>query len=96
MRLKKSLGIQCQTVYQHAWRTDLLLFQICEENLNNIDSVENNTVKNFGIKQNAEDLLKCLKPLSVAVDKIQEKNCTIAVAVHIWEELEKTLCKKTD
>ena len=70
MRLKKSLGIQCQTVYQHAWRTDLLLFQICEENLNNIDSVKYNKVTNVGIKQNAEDLLK---PLSVAVDKIQEK-----------------------
>ena len=53
-------------------------------------------MKNFAIKWNTEDLLKCLKPLSVAVDKIQEKNCTIAVAVHIWEELEKTLCKKTD
>ena len=44
---------------------------------------------NFGIKRNAEDLLKHLKPLSVTVDKVQDKNCTITAAVHIWEELEK-------
>ena len=48
-----------------------------------------NNVTNFGIKRNAEDLLKRLKPFSVAVDKIQEKNYTKTAAVHVWEELEK-------
>ena len=43
------------------------------------------------IKRNVEDLLKHLKALSVAVDKIQGKNYTIAAAVHIWEVLEKDL-----
>ena len=46
---------------------------------------------NFGIKQNVEDILNHLKALSIAVDKIQKKNCTIAAAVHIWEILEKDL-----
>ena len=46
---------------------------------------------NFGIKWNVEDVLKHLKALSIAVDKIQKKNCTIAAAVHIWEALEKDL-----
>ena len=49
---------------------------------------------NFVIKQNAEDLLKHLKPLSVAVDKIHEKNYTIAADIHIWEELEKDLMEE--
>ena len=39
------------------WRISLLV-SICEENLNNIDSVIYNEVTNFGIKRNAEDLLK--------------------------------------
>ena len=38
---------------------------------------------NFGIKLNVENLLKYLKVLSVAADKIQENNCTIAAVVHI-------------
>ena len=50
----------------------------------------------FGIKANAEDDLKHLKALWVAVDKIQEKNCTIVAAVQFtfgkyWK---KTLRKK--
>ena len=49
---------------------------------------------NFGIKLNVEDLLKHLKALSVVVDKIQEKNCTIAGAIHIWEVLERDLMKE--
>ena len=36
----------------------------------------NNKVTNFGNKKNVEDLLKHFKALSLAVDKIQEKNCT--------------------
>ena len=51
-------------------------------------------MKNFAIKWNTEDLLKCLKPLSVAVDKIQERNCTTVLAVPIWEELEKELMEE--
>ena len=67
------------------------LVLICKENHNNIDNVVQDKVTNFGIKQNVEDLLKLLKALSVAVDKIQENNYMIAAAVHIWEILEKDL-----
>ena len=41
-----------------------------------------------------EDLLKRFKPVSVAVDKVQEQYCAIAAAIHIWEELEKDLKEK--
>ena len=48
---------------------------------------------NFGIKWNAEDLLKHSKPFSVAVDKNKRKLYNRG-AVNIWEEVEKDLKKE--
>ena len=50
----------------HLFRSTLV--PNCDENRNNIDSAAYNKVTNFGIKRNAEDLLKRLKPFSEAVD----------------------------
>ena len=49
---------------------------VCKENRNNTDNVVYNKVTNFGTKRNVEDIQKLLKYISVAIDKIQEKNCT--------------------
>ena len=82
--------IQWQTVYQRIWRTSLLV-SIRKENCNTIDNVIYNKVTNCRIKQNVENLLQHLKVLLVANDRTQEKNCTIAATVNIWEVLEKDL-----
>ena len=71
--------VDCVSAYLKNWFT---LVSIFEENCCNIDSVHSK-VTNFGIKQNVEGLLKCLKPPSVAFDKTQGKKCTIAAAVHV-------------
>ena len=38
--------------------------------------------------------LNILKSLSVAIVNIEEKNCTIAATIHIWEVLEKDLMEE--
>ena len=40
---------------------------------------------------NAEDYLQRLKPISVALDKVQRDNCFIAQAVDAWKQLETDL-----
>lgn len=50
-----------------------------------------NKVRDFGIKRNAEDLLARLKPISVALDRMQSETTHIAEAVEIWIELQTKL-----
>lgn len=76
----------CLSAYLKNWSS---LVSICEENRNEIDGIVYNKVTNFGIKRNAEDLLKRLKPIAIALDKMQQKDCSISTAVHIWKVLEK-------
>ena len=40
---------------------------------------------------NAEDYLQRLKPISVALDKVQRDNCFMAQAVDAWKQLERDL-----
>ena len=49
-----------------------------------------NKVKNIGIKRNAEDFLIRLKPISVALDRVQSDTCVINETEQIWKDLEKT------
>ena len=46
--------------------------------------------KNIGIKRNAEDFLMRLKPISVALDRVQSDTCVISETVEIWKDPEKT------
>lgn len=78
----------CVSAYLKNWP---ILVSVCEENRCNIDSIVYNKVTNFGIKRNAEDLLKRLKPISIALDKMQQKDCTISTAVDIWKNLQEEL-----
>lgn len=46
---------------------------------------------NMAIKRNAEDMLLMLKPISVALDKMQKDNCSLSNVVNIWKNLKETL-----
>lgn len=45
-------------------------------------------IMNFGIKRAAQDIIKLLKPIAVALDKMQSNSCKISDAVIIWKQLE--------
>jgi uncharacterized protein YuzB (UPF0349 family) len=78
----------CLEAYIKNWS---LIMKVCEEHRDAIEGDIQNKVRNMGIKRNAEDLLKRLKPIAIALDSIQRDNCTIAKAVEIWKRLEKEL-----
>lgn len=77
--------VDCLTNYIKNWS---VLLKICEEHREKIDNIVYNKVVNIGLKRNAENLLKRLEPIAVALDCIQKNTCTIAEAVHIWKTLE--------
>lgn len=70
-----------------------ILFEICEKNRESgsLDSDIAAKVMNVGLKRNAEDIVKLLKPIAVALDRTQSNNCKIAETVLIWKELEESL-----
>ena len=65
-----------------------ILMQIAEENRDSIDEDIRSKIMNMGIKRNVEDLLLRLKPISVALDRVQRDSCSIVEAVHVWKKLE--------
>lgn len=78
----------CLETYITQWPK---LMAICEQNRNNIDKDIANIVTNIGVKRSAEELLKRLKPIAVALDSIQKDSCTIADGVEIWKTLKADL-----
>jgi len=44
-------------------------------------------VQDISIKRNAEDYLKRMNPIAVALDKAQSDTCKISDAVEVWKEL---------
>lgn len=68
-----------------------ILVQIVDENRDALDDSIKAKIMNMGIKKNAEDLLLRLKPISIALDRIQKDSCSIAEAVDIWKQLETDL-----
>ena len=44
-------------------------------------------LKSLSIFKNVEDALKCMKPISVALDSLQSDKCSIAGAVEEWKKL---------
>jgi hypothetical protein len=45
-------------------------------------------VRDLGLKERATDYLSKMKPISVALDKLQSDTCSICDAVIIWKDLE--------
>lgn len=68
-----------------------VLARICEENREKIDKDISSKVLNMGMKRNAEELLKRLKCVAVALDAMQRDSTTIADAVAIWKKMAKAI-----
>ena len=45
-------------------------------------------VKDFGLKSRTADYLSKMKPIAVALDKLQSDKCNISDAVVIWKDLQ--------
>nr|XP_048724070.1 uncharacterized protein LOC125644334 [Caretta caretta] len=67
------------------------LMTVCEQNCEKIDVNVTDKVLNIGLKRNVEHMLSILKPISVALNKMQENSCFIADVVEIWKELSEIL-----
>lgn len=68
-----------------------ILVQVCEEHRENIDKDVAKQVTNLSLKRNVEDYLQLLKPIAVALDKVQSNTCVISEAVEAWLSLYSTL-----
>lgn len=75
----------CLTSFIRNWQ---IMCTVCSENPSLIEKQIANLVQNFDLKRKAEDLLKLLKPISVALDRMQKDSTSIADSVSIWKELE--------
>lgn len=77
--------VDCFESYLKGWSS---LIQICEEKKDRIDKQIQNIVVNISIKRNVEDIVTQLKPISIALDKMQASKCSLSDCVQIWKELE--------
>ena len=68
-----------------------ILVNLCEGYHDEINLNIANKVKHYSIKRNAEELLVRLKPISVALDRIQRDNAIISDTVDIWKKLREDL-----
>ena len=64
-----------------------ILIRVCEEHRDIIDRDIANKIKDFAIKQNAENYKDLLKPIAVALDRMQRDGCTLSDAVIVWTDL---------
>ncbi|KAM4023539.1 uncharacterized protein ACNLHF_028214 [Anomaloglossus baeobatrachus] len=78
----------CLELFINNWSK---LLSICETHRDKIDANIRSKVLNLGVKRNAEDLLERLKPISIALDKMQKDTATIADATEVWKDLEGSL-----
>ena len=65
-----------------------ILVKVCEEYRDEINLDIANKVKNYSIKRSAEEFLVRLKPISIALDRIQRDNAIISDTVEIWKMLQ--------
>lgn len=73
------------------------MVKIAENNRDDpsFDKVNGDKITNLEIQRGAEDIIKLLKPIDVALDKKQNNSCKIADAVTLWKQLELDLGGKT-
>lgn len=76
----------CLQCYLDNWS---IILKVCEENRDSIDTNVASKVQNIGIKRQAEDYLRLLKPISIALDIVQSDSCFLSDAVSVWKKLEK-------
>ena len=58
-----------------------------EEQHDSIDIIVARKVQNLSIKKNAEDYLKRIKLIAIALDKVQSDSCKLSEAVEVWIRL---------
>lgn len=85
--------VDCLESYIKGWP---VMLKICEENRDTIDTAVKNHVSDLNLKRNIEDMIVVLKPISVALDKIQRDLCSLSEALLTWKELGNDLKPKTD
>ncbi|XP_029655938.1 uncharacterized protein LOC115229781 [Octopus sinensis] len=77
----------CFQSYLDNWS---IILRTCEEHRTDIDTEIFPKVQNISLKRRVEEYLMLIKPIAVALDKIQNDSTTISHAVEIWKELEQT------
>lgn len=74
----------CIESYVDNWH---ILSKICSENRTAFETNITAKVNNINLKNNAQDYLKTLKLISVALDRVQKNFCVISEATEIWINL---------
>ena len=75
----------CLEAYLDNWAE---LVKVVEEHRYEIDSDIHDMVKDFELKSRTADYLSKMKPIAVALDKLQSDKCNISDAVVIWKDLQ--------
>ena len=76
--------VQCLERYIKNW---CLFLSICENYRDKVNQDIKAKVIIYAIKRNVKDFLARLKPISVALDKMQEDNCNIADCLKLFKLL---------
>ena len=64
---------------------------VCEEHRDKIEKSIPTKVKDIALKRNAEDYLQGMKPIIVALNRVQSDSCKISDVVHVWKKLQDDL-----
>ena len=75
----------CLQAYLDNWA---ILVKVVETHRSNMDTNICDMILDISLKSCTQDYLDKMKPISVALDKLQANTCTIADAVPIWKDLE--------
>ena len=75
----------CLQAYIDNWA---ILVKVVESHRAAIDSAICDDVLDISLKRRAEDYLSRMKPIAIALDKLQSDKCLISDAVVIWKELQ--------
>ena len=70
----------CLQSYLDNWAT---ILTVCEEHRDSIDVIVARKVQDLSIKRNPEDYLKRVKPIAIALDKVQSDSCKLSEAVEV-------------
>ena len=71
----------CLKSYLENWA---VLMKVCDRHKEDISSSVIDKVCSMELKYSAETYLKCLRPISMNLDRLQSNKCTISESVEIW------------
>ena len=76
----------CLQSYSDNWAT---ILKVCEEHRDSIDVIVARKVQNLSIKRNAENYLKRMKSIVIALDKVESDSCKLSEAVEVGIRFER-------